>query len=129
VAWTGIASTLLIDGRTVSSTFQIPIDLDEISNSTMSLNSKKARLLKEADLIIWDEAPMAPLHALNAINRLMKKLMAKDHYFGGKFILLGGDFRQIPPVVAHGTRTQVIEASIRSGRIWQEFRKIIYSTL
>ena len=26
----------------------------------MTLNSKKAKVLRDADLIIWDEAPMAP---------------------------------------------------------------------
>ena len=55
----------------------------------MTLNSKKAKVLKEADLIIWDEAPMAPLHAVNMIDRLLRKIMNNNLPFGGKVIVLG----------------------------------------
>ena len=54
----------------------------------MSLNSKKAKVLKNADLIIWDEAPMAPLNALNTIDRLLKTIMKNGLPFGGKVIVL-----------------------------------------
>ena len=73
VAWTGIASILLINGRRSKSTFQIPLVLNDTSTSSMSMSSKKARVLRENDLIIWDEAPMAPLHAFNVTDRLFQK--------------------------------------------------------
>ena len=75
------------DERFIHSIFQLPLEMHESSTSTMSLNSKKAKTLREADLIIWDEAPMAPLHALNTIDRLLKKLMNNDLPFGGKVIV------------------------------------------
>jgi len=43
VAWTGIASILLIDGRTVHNAFQIPLDLNEDSRSSMPYQSTKAK--------------------------------------------------------------------------------------
>ena len=89
VACTGIAATLLIEGRTVHSTFQLPLDLNETSPSNMTLNSKKAVVLREADLIIWDEAPMAPIQAVNTIDRLFRKIMNNNFPFGGKVIVLG----------------------------------------
>jgi ATP-dependent DNA helicase PIF1 len=75
-----------------------------------------------ADLIIWDEAPMAPLQALNTIDRLLRKLMNNDFPFGGKTIVLGGDFRQVTPVVTHANKTKIIENSIKSGKLWKEFK-------
>ena len=36
-------------------------------------------------------------------------------------MILGGDFRQVTPVVTHGNRNKIIEASIKSGEIWSEF--------
>jgi len=70
VAWTGIASTLLIDGRTVHNAFQIPFDLHPNSRSSMTMQCNKAIELKNTDVIIWDEAAMAPIHALIAIDKL-----------------------------------------------------------
>ena len=89
VAWTGIAATLLIEGRTVHSTFQLPLDLNDTSTSNMTLNSKEAVVLREADLIIWDEAPMGPIQAVNTIDRLLRKIMNNNFPFGGKVIVLG----------------------------------------
>jgi hypothetical protein len=39
--------------------------------------------------------------------------------FGGKPVVLGGDFRQILPVVQKGSRTSVVNASITNSRLWQ----------
>jgi ATP-dependent DNA helicase PIF1 len=41
--------------------------------------------------------------------------------FGGKTIVLGGNFRQVTPVVAHSYKTNIIENSIKSGKLWREF--------
>lgn len=60
VAWTGIAATLLKGATTVHSMFQIPLSLDETSTSSLKLNTKKAKMIANCKLILWDEAPMAP---------------------------------------------------------------------
>jgi ATP-dependent DNA helicase PIF1 len=65
---------------------------------------------------------MAPLQALNTIDRLLRKLMNNDFPFGGKTIVLGGDFRQVTPVVTHANKTKIIENSIKSGKLWKEFK-------
>ena len=77
-AWTGNASTLLIKGKTVHQTFAIPLDLKEDSIAQLKLNSTRAQLIKNAQLIIWDEAPMAPNLALMAIHRFICVLMENE---------------------------------------------------
>ncbi|XP_010436558.1 PREDICTED: uncharacterized protein LOC104720335 [Camelina sativa] len=78
-----------------------------------------------ADLIIWDEAPMSHRHAFEALDRTLRDLMstedstASEKMFGGKTVLLGGDFRQILPVITHGTRTDTVLASIHKSYIWE----------
>ena len=94
MAWTGIASILLIEGRTVHNVFQLPLDLNEDSQSSISLSSSKAQQIKETDVFIWDEAAMAPLYSLKAIDRFLKRLMGNNILFGGKVMVLGGDFRR-----------------------------------
>ena len=47
--------------------------------------------------------------------------MGNDQPFGGKIIVVLGDFRQMCPVVRGGTRAQVIDASIKSSPLWELF--------
>ncbi|XP_056841667.1 uncharacterized protein LOC130494865 [Raphanus sativus] len=72
--------------------------------------SSLAELICKADLIIWDEAPMAHRHTFETLDRSLRDLLshadpeAATKPFGGKTVLLGGDFRQILPVIPHGKR-------------------------
>ncbi|XP_061364791.1 uncharacterized protein LOC133308202 [Gastrolobium bilobum] len=38
--------------------------------------------------------------------------------FGGKVVVLGGDFRQILPVIPHGSRQDIVHATINSSHLW-----------
>ncbi|XP_021991984.1 ATP-dependent DNA helicase pif1-like [Helianthus annuus] len=126
VASSGIASLLLSKGSTAHSRFKIPINLTEDSMCHIKPNDDVADLLKEAKLIIWDEAPMVHKHAFEALDRTMKDVLSSSmgHQselpFGGKVIVFGGDFRQILPVIPNGTRQQIVNASLSSSYIWSE---------
>jgi ATP-dependent DNA helicase PIF1 len=78
-----------------------------------------------ATLIIWDEAPMINRLAFEAFERTMRDVMnkmvagASKFPFGGKTIVLGGDFRQILPVVPKGGRADVVHATINSSPLWR----------
>ncbi|XP_031111962.1 uncharacterized protein LOC116015935 [Ipomoea triloba] len=39
--------------------------------------------------------------------------------FGGKIVVLGGDFRQILPVIPKGTRQDIVGATINSSYLWR----------
>ncbi|XP_057775078.1 uncharacterized protein LOC130994059 [Salvia miltiorrhiza] len=40
--------------------------------------------------------------------------------FGGLVVVLGGDFRQILPVVPNGSRHDIVHASISSSKLWNQ---------
>lgn len=61
---------------------------------------------------------MMTVHALDAIDKLLKKVTKKSVAFGGKVLLLGGDFRQCLPVIKHGNRVKVVESTIKSSGTW-----------
>ena len=122
VAWSGIAATLLPHGRTVHTAFKLPVPVNEVNrSSTMSIQSKEAKMLKDIDVIIWDEAPMSHKIALEAVDLLLRDIMQSSQPFGGKQMVLGGDFRQIPPVVPKGSRSDTINASIKQSVLWSHF--------
>src|SRR6267154_3555068 len=87
----------------------------------MSNNSIDAENIRHAKMLILDEATMAPHNAIACINRLLQEIMRNNKPFGGKLIILGGDFRQTLPVVPHGSRSAVIEASIKFHNLWNVF--------
>ena len=65
-------------------------------------------------MFIWDEAPMAPRYALEIMDRALKDIMSNDLLFGGKIVILGGDFRQLLPILPRSIRSEVINLSIKS---------------
>ncbi|XP_043469512.1 uncharacterized protein LOC122503140 [Leptopilina heterotoma] len=109
VAWTGIAANLLKGGRTSHSMFKFPIPINEDSTCNISGMSKHAELLRSAKIIIWDEISMAPKYALQAMESMLRDITKCNKPFGGKVILLSGDFRQTLPIVPHGSRTHIVE--------------------
>lgn len=123
-ATTGIAATLLKGGRTVHSGFKLPVPILDTSVSSMRLRSNDAQILREAALIIIDEATMLYKDGLRIIDRLLREIMGDERPFGGKVFLLGGDFRQTLPVVVRGTRNDIIENCIKSSPLWHQFRQL-----
>nr|XP_047137509.1 ATP-dependent DNA helicase PIF1-like [Hydra vulgaris] len=62
---------------------------------------------------------MIPKHALNAIDKLLQDVCNNKFPFGGKVILMGGNFRQILPVVKRGQPADIVEACIKCSQHWQ----------
>ena len=98
VASSGIASLLFLGGRTAHSRFKILIDLHDESTCNITQQMKVAELVRKTDLIIWDEALMMHRRAFEAVDRTLRDLMqlhdahATEKIFGGKTVVLGGDF-------------------------------------
>jgi hypothetical protein len=125
VASSGIAALLLPGGRTAHSRFRIPLALNDQSSCSISQRTAVADLVRQAALIIWDEAPMMHRHAFEAVDRTLRDLMglvdpqADSKPFGGKTVALGGDFRQVLPVIPKGGREQIVGASLPRSHLWQ----------
>ncbi|KAL0008392.1 hypothetical protein SO802_009894 [Lithocarpus litseifolius] len=131
VASSGIAALLLPGGRTAHSRFQIPIIVIDNSTCGIKQGSQIAELVTKASLIIWDEAPMTHRNCFEAVDRSLRDILcftssnSVDKPFGGKTVVLGGDFRQILLVIAKGRREQIVEASINKSSLWNDCRVFI----
>jgi len=47
--------------------------------------------------------------------------MNNDLPFGQKIVLLSGDFRQLLPIKVHGTRSEIVNLSIKFSSVWKYF--------
>lgn len=122
MAFMGIAATVLPKGRTVHNVFGLPFKLFADSQSTIDLGSKQAEELRQTDIFLWDEAPSAPRYALEIADRKLREIMQNDKAFGGKCLMLTGDFAQTLPIKEGGTRSEIVDLAICSSRkLWNNF--------
>ena len=124
VASSGIASLLLPGGRTAHSRFRIPLCVNEDSVCGIKQKTQLAELLCATKLIIWDEAPMAHRHCFEALDRTLRDILRfssnfdPNKVFGGITVIVGGDFKQILPVIPKGRREDIVTSAINKSVIW-----------
>ncbi|WVZ85979.1 hypothetical protein U9M48_032832 [Paspalum notatum var. saurae] len=124
-ATSGVAASILPGGRTAHSQFKIPLTIYDGLSCSFTKQSGTAKLLKEASLIIWDEATMTRRQAAEALDNSMRDIMnAQDRPFGGKTIVFGGDFRQVLPIIRKGSRAQIVDSSLRRSYLWECMRHL-----
>ena len=110
---------LLEGGRTCHSRLGLPVPMPrEAVCSSIKAQSNRAEVLRRGRLLVWDEAPMAPWQALECVDMTLRDLTGIDFPFGGKVVVLGGEFRQVLPVMPHSTRADVVSHSIKAHELW-----------
>ena len=77
VASSGVASLLLIGGRTAHSTFNIPIPILHDSTCSIRVQSPMASTIRNTALLIWDEAAMAHRHVFEAVDRCFREIFGR----------------------------------------------------
>ena len=83
-ALTGIAALLLEGGTTLHQLFGLPVPVLDSSVSSIKPNSPKAQILRDAVVIVIDEASMIPACAIVCIDRMLQDIMkSKDSLLAG----------------------------------------------
>ncbi|KAK3916670.1 ATP-dependent DNA helicase, partial [Frankliniella fusca] len=110
-AYTGIAATLLLEGKTSHKLLGIPIkQTDGLQYlSSISSQSDSAARLKEMKVIIWDEISMVHKWQLELVDLSLKKLTGIDKPFANKLTILSG-------------RNTTVESCITSSKLWEHFK-------
>lgn len=99
VAPTGVAA-LNVGGQTIHSFFGLDINvqnLDEIRRK--GVFGKRKVILEKLDTLVIDEASMARVDLIDAIDLKLQLANGNTLPFGGKQVILFGDLYQLPPVV------------------------------
>ncbi|CAA3030170.1 ATP-dependent DNA helicase PIF1-like, partial [Olea europaea subsp. europaea] len=122
-ASSGVAASLLPGGRTAHSRFKIPLEISNNMTCSISKQCALASLLRMTKLIIWDEAPMLHRYTIEAVDNMLRDINECNLPFGGKVVVLGGDFRQILPVIKKGNKTDIMQACLVYSHLWSHFIK------
>ena len=122
MATTGIAANLLSLGRTFHSRLKAPLTVTEDSMLQISAQSNLAKLLRMSKLLLIDESTMLDRFQLEALDRSLRDLTGNDKVpFGGKILILAGDFRQCLPVVPGANRAGTVKQCINQSHLWKHF--------
>ncbi len=123
-ALSGIAATLLTQGTTFHKRFGVPVPCLADDSSTITLQSKEAKIIRRAELLIVDEVSMMSHKLLDLLDRLLQDLMKNDQPMGGKTVLLLYDFRQLLPVVPGKGRPEVVSETVINSKVWHLFEEL-----
>ena len=119
---TGISAQLLQLGRTFHAQMKAPIKPTEESTLNIPIQINLKKLVEMARLLLIDEATMLHRFHLEALDRTLRYLLKKPtEPFGGKILILAGDFRQCLPVVRGANRAQSVQACIKESDLWMNF--------
>ena len=66
--------------------------------------------------ILYGTQACVSINRQNNAKKIRKKYSLP---FGGLAVLLAGDWRQILPVVRHGSRHDIVDATLKSSYLWQ----------
>lgn len=129
LAPTGIAA-INVGGTTIHSFFLLQPGLLTPDNIEDIENSQRKKLIRATKTIIIDEISMVRSDVFAAIDFRLRSLASGSKQrkpFGGKQLILVGDFFQLPPVVKTGTENSYIMDNLGGwycfqARLWQEAR-------
>ena len=123
-AASGIAATLLFLGQTTYHRFKLPLTPHKDSVCNFKKESETGKFLSEISLGVIDEGPMLNKLYLEALDWSMKDLVPvedKEKKFGGKIILVSGDFRQLLPVLEKASRAEIVNHALKNSvTLWDE---------
>lgn len=110
LAPTGIAA-INIDGSTIHSFFQLKPTL-QTPESMENISSKRCDLIRNVRTIVIDEVSMVRSDLFIAIDKRLREITGCNTPFGGKQVILVGDFLQLPPVVKEQTEADYLDREL-----------------
>lgn len=127
MAYTRMASLQLRGARTVYSRFKMPWSKDGRFVSYLMNGSQAATELYDAQIIIWDQVTSCHKGMIAEVDIVLQRLMKCQRPFGGKVVLLAGDFRECLPIV-EGEGKDGVENCIKyASGIWPHLKHICFT--
>lgn len=106
LASTGLAALNLGKAATIHSFFELQIGVADFKRDSLSLYRK----LSSVDVILIDEISMVRSDVFAAMDEALRYYLDRDEPFGGKQLIVVGDFYQLPPVVNDDNLRLYLEA-------------------
>ena len=133
-AISGIAATLLHNGRAFHSRCKIPLRIKENSICGFSKCCATGQLMQQAQLLViveftmghryLHEVTMGHRYLYECLDRSLRDVRSNNKPFWGLTILFSGDWKQTLPVVKRGSWAQVRDATLKKSHIWENIQTL-----
>lgn len=125
MAYTGIASCLLNKGKTVHSQFRIPVLPWDRKSVTCIIDSTRPvyKTIQNASIILWDQATFCNKSIFEAVDRFLQIMMNTKQIFGGKVVVLCGDFNECPPIAKKTKFKSAKSKSLLFSELFKQMQK------
>ena len=60
--------------------------------------------------------------AFEAVDNLLRDICNNKEPFGGKIVIISGDFHQTLTIVRYGTRRHIVENCVKNSSLWNKFK-------
>lgn len=102
------------------------MNVDDVTTSNLRFDTPTAEEIIKASLIIWDEVSQCSSHIINCVDRLLRDLMNNPYVpFGGKCIVIAGDFRQCLPIMSEFVTPENISSFLlHKSSVWTYIRHL-----
>ncbi|KAL3075367.1 hypothetical protein niasHT_033597 [Heterodera trifolii] len=127
MASTGIAAELLYEGQTVHKRLCRLKQVDSSTSPNVDNESNFANMLRNIHGILIDEISMQHRDVLEFVDRLLRSVATqqfKDVPFAGKVVIIGGDWKQLAPVIPGGAEREQLEASVKNSPLFADFKTV-----
>ena len=108
----GIASLLLLKGRTSHSWLWISLNFHKSSQCNIDKNLELGDFLHQVTLLIWDEVPIKYRFCFKAVYKMLQDIQNNDCFFEVLWVTIKKDFIQILLVVCQRSRATIVGAYI-----------------
>lgn len=123
MAYTRMGSVLLMNGRTVYSWFKMPWNNYSKCHSRLREHSIEFKKIQQARVILWDQVTSFHKNEISEVDRMLRELTGNhDMLFGGKFVIMAGDFCECLPIRDENRNEN--GSTIRHTKFWDGLEKI-----
>ena len=124
LAPTGIAA-INIGGSTIHSFFQLKPVLLTPDSMDNDVSRKRMEIIRNTETIVVDEVSMVRSDLFVAMDMRLQEIMGNNRPFGGKQVILVGDFLQLAPVVRAKTEADYLDRELGGPyafqtRLWEQ---------
>lgn len=125
---TGIAALMYRNSNTLHSGFKLSLGNVEEEKSYIKKFSECAESLRKTNFIIIDEISVVTKYTLDVINKKLQEICCNNLEFGGKTIIFGCDFKQLPCVLNKGSMYDVFLVSCKNSKFFENCEKLVLNT-